>query len=383
MWYTRYDYLIYISDWNTPIIFLLTLLRLYCSYIFCSYLIIYIMNFFLVVFFVRNHSVLFYISYEIILIPILILILIEGSEPERLNRLFYIVLYTAIGSLPLLFSGIRLIILYRSISLSILLFSKNFSILIALLLIMTFLVKLPIWGVHRWLPLAHVYSPVAGRVLLAGILLKVGAYGLHLVYFIRVHLDHWLFWVISSLAIWGAGACFFSGIRQSDFKSVIAYSSVIHIGLVLILVREGSYRSELCIKGLLFRHGIVRPILFRIVDCLAVSSGTRSINYISRLSRWLMPLSVCSFIAFCLNIGLPPSINFFAEILGAICSFSYAPIFLIVFSMVFVLRGIYNIVIWSRLYKNKHSLVLKGVPPHIDTIIVFTAVVSIRLTSFF
>lgn len=326
---------------------------------------------------------MFYISYEIILIPIVILILIEGREPERLNRVFYIVLYTAIGSLPLLFSGIRLVYLYRSISLSILLFSKNFSVLIALLLILTFLVKLPIWGLHRWLPLAHVYSPVAGRVLLAGILLKVGAYGLHLVYFISINLDHWLFWLISSFAIWGAGACFFSGIRQSDFKSVIAYSSVIHMGLVLILVREGSFRSEMCIKGLLFRHGIVRPILFRIVDCLAVSSGTRSMNYISSLSRWLIPLSVCSFIAFCLNIGLPPSMNFFAEILGAICSFSYRPIFLFVFSIVFVLRGIYNIVIWSNLYKNKHSLVLKGVPPHIDVIIVFVAVISIILTPLF
>lgn len=137
----------------------------------------------LILAFIRKSLLGFYIFFELSLIPTLVIILGWGAQPERIRAGSYLMIYTLIGSLPLL--GTIVFMDYHCGTLKIFIpiaeiffFSKKDYRVFCLLWILAFLIKLPIYGVHLWLPKAHVEAPVAGSMVLAGILLKLGAYGL-------------------------------------------------------------------------------------------------------------------------------------------------------------------------------------------------------------
>lgn len=132
---------------------------------------------FLLVIFSSINFLYIYISFEFVLVPLLLLILGWGYQPERLIAGLYLFFYTVLVSLPLL---ILILILYNNIGclfFDYLIFNSNF-LLIHLILILVFIVKLPIFLVHFWLPKAHVQAPVSGSIILAGLILKIGGYGL-------------------------------------------------------------------------------------------------------------------------------------------------------------------------------------------------------------
>lgn len=137
---------------------------------------------FLILAFSSCSLILFYFFFESRLVPILFIVLLWGYQPERLQAGLYIMMYTLCGSLPLL---IGLVIIYLNnghtrffLLLDLSLISGDLINVWSFLLIFAFLVKLPLYGVHLWLPKAHVEAPVAGSIMLAGVLLKLGAYGL-------------------------------------------------------------------------------------------------------------------------------------------------------------------------------------------------------------
>jgi len=147
------------------------------------------------------------------------------------------------------------------------------------------LVKLPVFGFHIWLPKAHVEASVSGSILLAGVLLKLGGYGLYRFFFLFKNL-RFLSFFITLFFFLGLYGGLFSAIfcyRQIDLKMIIAYSSVVHISRILIGLFSFSYAGVLGRILMMFSHGFISPILFFLITEMYVVIKSRSLFIIKGL----------------------------------------------------------------------------------------------------
>nr|YP_010467039.1 NADH dehydrogenase subunit 4 [Atkinsoniella zizhongi]UVF28958.1 NADH dehydrogenase subunit 4 [Atkinsoniella zizhongi] len=270
---------------------------------------------FLCLFLVFSFSNMFmmYIFFEFSLIPLMILIFGWGYQPERLISGLYLFFYTLLASLPLL-----LVILFLYNNYNSLFFDSNymhsFSFFIHLFMVIAFLVKLPMFMFHFWLPKAHVEAPISGSMILAGLMLKIGGYGLIRFMFVyeNIFLKYSYIWF--SLSIVGSILVSLICLIQGDMKCLIAYSSVAHMGMslmgLLTMTKLGLYGSYLMMIG----HGLCSSGLF----CLANISYERLLSRSFFLNKGLllyMPSMCMVWFFFCsFNMSCPPSINFISEI---------------------------------------------------------------------
>nr|YP_010759137.1 NADH dehydrogenase subunit 4 [Myladina unguiculina]WEX49727.1 NADH dehydrogenase subunit 4 [Myladina unguiculina] len=289
---------------------------------------------------------IFYIFFEISLIPTLFLIVGWGYQPERLQAGVYLLFYTLFASLPMMIS---IFFCYQEMYSLHFYFLKNDlnNLIIYLLINMVFFIKIPMFFVHLWLPKAHVEAPVSGSMILAGIMLKLGGYGMMrlMVLFISIGSKINLFFISLSLV----GGLYISLIclRQSDMKSLIAYSSVAHMGLVLSGVMTMNYWGLGGALAMMVAHGLCSSGLF----CLANISYERIMSrslYLNKGLINLMPnLSLIWFLLVSSNMAAPPSLNLLGEIMLINSILSFSSLNMIFLMLISFFSAVYSLFLYS------------------------------------
>jgi NADH-ubiquinone oxidoreductase chain 4 len=346
-------YFVLLTTFITPIAILsdYTSITKNIKYFLISFLILETLQIFA---FVSLDLLLFYIFFESILPIIFILIVIYGHGENRFRSAFLLFLYTLGGSLPML---LCILYIYSNIGSTdfqlISLHEINFNIqkLLWLGFFIAFAVKTPLYPFTIWLPKAHADSPLAGSILLAGTILKLATYGyLRVLINILPDASNYFGPLVQTIAIIAIIYASFSTIIQQDTKRLIAYSSIAHMGVVVLGLFSNTIQG---IEGgilLALAHGFVSPALFICVGGIIYErTGTRIINYIRGLVI-NMPIFTTLFFIFTLcNTGIPLSLNFLGEVMSLIGIFERNPVIAILGASGIVLSACYSIFLYNRL----------------------------------
>ena len=333
VWYQSISYKLGVDGLSLPLILLTTFLTPICLLASLNsihkrvteYVVAFlVLETFMIGVFTSLDLVLFYIFFEAGLIPMFLIIGIWGGK-DKIYASFKFFLYTLLGSLLMLVAVVYMYITAGSSDFEVLekfAFTRHAQTWLWLAFMASFAVKLPMWPVHTWLPDAHVQAPTAGSVVLAGVLLKMGGYGM-LRFSLPMFPDASHLFQPFMFALAVAAIIYTSLVawRQTDMKKLIAYSSVAHMGFVTLGIFSF---TEVGVQGAIFQmisHGFIASALFLIVGVVYDRMHTREIAAYGGLVH-RMPIYAAIFMLFTMaNVGLPGTSGFIGEILSMIGGF--------------------------------------------------------------
>lgn len=312
-----------------------------------------ILEFFLLVVFCFLDLMIFYIFFESILVPMYFIIGIWGSRERKMRAAFFFFIYTLLSSVLMLLSILYIHYQIGTTSFEILttsFFTLSEQKFLWLSFFFSFATKVPMVPTHIWLPEAHVEAPTSGSVILAGVLLKLGTYGfLRYCFPLFPEASFYYSPLVYSIAAVGIVYTSCTAIRQTDFKKIIAYTSVAHMNLVVlglfsfnVIGLEGAILQSLS-------HGFVASALFAVIGVVYERFHTRTVKYYGGLVH-TMPLYIVVFLIFTMaNIGLPGTSSFVGEFLILVGSFKTNIIITVIAATSMVLGGCYSLWLFNRI----------------------------------
>ena len=295
--------------------------------------------------FIVRKLFLFYVVFELRLVPILLIILFFGTQPERLSAGLYFVMYTILLSLPFI-ARVLLVIPQQCFLLK----SKIIvSLILRVLLLAPFLVKIPVLGVHFWLPKAHVEARTSGSIVLAGLLLKLGSYGVvRILYLFPIIRKGWLIfpWLL------GAVISRIITLAQSDIKKFIAYSRVAHITFIIVGAVRGCKIMLVRVIIISLAHSWASMGIFSRAG--RISRGTSSrLGNLLRIESSLHWIALSVGLVLVINASIPPMLSFFPEIVILIRVVRASPILLPAFAILRLTVCYYNAYLFVLLLNTK------------------------------
>nr|YP_010118127.1 NADH dehydrogenase subunit 4 [Turritopsis lata]QQW46727.1 NADH dehydrogenase subunit 4 [Turritopsis lata] len=297
---------------------------------------------------------MFYIFFEAILIPMFIIIGIWGSREEKVKAAFYFFFYTLIGSLLMLISIFKIYSMFGTTNYQNLL-TLEIPIQLQYWLFLGFFAslatKIPMIPVHIWLPQAHVEAPLAGSVILAGILLKLGGYGM-------IRFSYTLFPIASNyfsplIILFSIIALIYASLttcRQTDLKRLIAYSSVAHMGLVTLSIFAHSIEGLIASIIMMLAHGLVSSALFMSSAIMYVRFHSRVIRYFRGVTLTMPIFSSLTLIFIISNMGFPLTFNFIGEFLSLLTAFKYSKFVALALCLGLLLSTVYSLYLYNRIF---------------------------------
>nr|AUR39866.1 NADH dehydrogenase subunit 4 [Agonita chinensis] len=299
----------------------------------------------LMILFSSLNLLIFYVFFEISIIPLMMIILGWGYQPERLLAGMYMMFYTLLFSLPMMIGLLMLNNIFYS-----LMFFKLFnlnSIFLYFMINMVFYVKIPIFFLHLWLPKAHVEAPISGSMMLAGVMLKLGGYGL--IRFMKVFMIFYsslnLFFIVVSLI----GGLYISilCLYQTDMKSLIAYSSVSHMSFVLSGILSLNLLGYIGGFIMMLAHGLCSSGLFCLSNIYYERLYSRSLLILKGLINLMPTFSMFMFIFCASNMSAPPSLNLLGEIILLMSLIFFNKMLMYILMIICFFSASYSIYLYS------------------------------------
>ena len=330
-------------------------------------------------FFLAEDFFLFYVAFDVTLVAMYFLIALWGEEQRRYAALKFF-LYTLIGSLPVLLGIIALFLTSEPQTFDMIRLAEEQPFagagagasLVFLAFFVGFAIKTPVVPFHTWLPAAHVEAPTAGSVLLAGVLLKMGTYGL-----VRVNLqmlpDAFAEYALP-VAVLGLVSVLYGALialAQSDLKRLVAYTSVNHMGYVVIGVAAAAATGisararDLAIDGAVLQmvaHGLVTATLFFVAGFIKERTGTRDLGRLAGLLRSMPWYSSVVALAFFASLGLPGLAQFPAELQIFLGTFDVFPVIAAVSVLGIVITAALFLLAFQRAFMGETPEALRRLP---------------------
>lgn len=325
--------------------------------------VLYILGIILYIAFSTYNFFIWYIAFESVLIP-MIYIISKGSSSliSRYRAIYRFTIYTLIGGFILLFVMLFFILFIGNLNWYSFILASPISLSLQLILfplnLIVYLIKLPVIPFHIWLPDTHGEAPTSGSVILAALLLKLGGIGI-IRWLIPIFPFGYLYYrpLLLLLGIISSVYASITTLRHIDIKKLIAYSSIAHMGLLLIAL---SNFSPIGYKGFLFlliSHGLVSSLLFLLIGSLYVRTGTRYLLYYKGLVNTMPLLSLFLFFSLLFNSSIPPSFSFVAEYLIFQSTFLYEIIGSLNVLLAILLSGIYSMFLFTKIVFSNSNLI--------------------------
>nr|YP_011003923.1 NADH dehydrogenase subunit 4 [Eurytoma acutibialis]WPS67063.1 NADH dehydrogenase subunit 4 [Eurytoma acutibialis] len=360
--------LVFLSIWIIGLMFFASIK--FKNLKFYSFILLLLLNFLYLSFSSMNYF-MFYLFFEISLIPTFILIMGWGYQPERINASMHMLLYTMFASLPLLLLLYYLYNYYNSLNYMIMMNNMlNLEInnfILYFYMIFAFLVKLPLFMFHLWLPKAHIEAPVTGSMILAAVLLKLGGYGCMRSMTFMLNLANKFNYLLVGICVFGMIYLSILSMRCNDFKLIVAYSSVVHMGMMMLglvsMTLLGFFGSLVMMIG----HGFCSSALFLMVNYFYERTKSRNMLMNKGMLIFLPSLSMWWFMFCVINMAAPVSLNLLSEIMILMSMFNWSFNHLCMLGLGMYFSAMYSLYLFSYIQHGMFSnLNLKILPNKIS-----------------